>query len=113
MQLPRAVQVDEHYQAPEDDLHACPRCASQLVEPVAVRRFGERWWHVERRCPECEWTGADLVEEEAVARLGDELDAGRAAMTALLEQIQRSDMERDVERFSRSLARGHVLPEDF
>jgi len=113
MELPRTVQVDERYQAPEQELHACGRCASQLVEPVAVRRFDERWWHVERRCPECRWTSADLVGEDAVVRLGEQLDAGRAAMTTLLHQIERSEMEREVERFAGALALDQVLPEDF
>ncbi len=113
MELPRTVQVDERYQAPEQELHACGRCASQLVEPVAVRRFDERWWHVERRCPECRWTSADLVDEDAVVRLGEQLDAGRAAMTTLLHQIERSEMEREVERFAGALALDQVLPDDF
>ncbi len=113
MELPRTVEVDERYQAPEEELHACRRCPSQLVEPIAVRRFDSEWWHVERRCPECQWTGADLVDEAAVNRLGDQLDAGRAAMAALLQIMEHSEMEREVERFTRALALDQVLPEDF
>ena len=113
MELPRTVEVDERYRAPQQELYACGRCSSELVEPVAVRRFDSRWWHVERRCPECEWTGADLVTEAAVTRLGEQLDAGRATLTALLHEIERSDMEREVERFADALALGQVLPEDF
>ena len=113
MELPRTVEVDERYQAPEEELHACRRCTSQLVEPIAVRRFDSRWWHVERRCPECQWTGADLVGEAALTRLGEHLDAGRATMTALLHQIERSGMECEVESFAQALALGQVLPEDF
>jgi hypothetical protein len=113
MELPRTVEVNERYQAPQEELYACGRCSSQLVEPVAVRRFDSHWWHVERRCPECRWTGADLVTEDAVAHLEEQLHAARAAMTALLDTMQRSEMERDVERFAHALALDQVLPEDF
>ena len=113
MELPRTVEVDERYQAPEEELHACGRCSSRLVEPIAVRRFDSRWWHVERRCPECQWTGADLVTEAAVALLDEQLDAAREAMAALLQAMQRSEMERDVEQFAHALALDQVLPEDF
>ena len=113
MELPRTVEVDERYQAPEEELHVCRRCTSRLVEPVAVRRFDSRWWHVERRCPECQWTGADLVDEAAVTRLGEQLDAGRAELTALLHEMQRSEMEREVEGFAHALVLDQVLPEDF
>jgi hypothetical protein len=113
MELPRTVEVDARYQAPEQELHVCGRCASQLVEPIAVRRFDSRWWHVERRCPECRWTAADLVTEVAVTRLGEQLDAGRAAMMALLHEIERSEREHEIECFAQALQRDQVLPEDF
>ena len=83
------------------------------MEPIAVRRFDSRWWHVERRCPECQWTGADLVTESAVAHLEEQLQAARDALTGLLQAMQHSEMECEVERFAHALALDQVLPEDF
>jgi hypothetical protein len=111
MQPPRTLEADGRHRPPEHELNVCPKCSSQLVELVATRRFDERWRHVERRCPECPWTGADLVNEAALARFGEQLDAGRAALAALLDEMQRSRLRSDVERFAQAL--DHVLPEDF
>jgi hypothetical protein len=113
MERPRTVQVGQRYQAPEADLCECGRCGSQLVQPLAMHRYDACWWYVERRCPECDWTSTDRVHDRAVARLDEELDAGRASMVALLRAIERNEMERDVECFAHALVLDHVLPEDF
>ena len=113
MELPRTVQVDERYQAPEDDLYACRSCASQLVEPIAVRRFDERWWHVERRCPECEWETTGVHGEADVQRYDALLNEGTDALIEHVEQLAHDNMAAEIERFVAALRDDHITPFDF
>jgi hypothetical protein len=94
-------------------LAVCPCCLSPLVELLAVAPAGDGTRRVERRCPECGWWGAGVFEEAAVVCFQAELDAARASLEALLDQVVKARMETDVERFTFALACDGVLPEDF
>ncbi len=99
--------------APEN-LHICPSCASQLVYPVEWAPVDAAHWHVELRCPECEWTEAGLHEQAVVdrfdedARLRDRLAGGGPARASSAPTWRMS--------WSGSgwrLEAGLILPEDF
>jgi hypothetical protein len=72
-----------------DDILACPRCDSRLVQEIAAtpRRDGD--WQVVRRCPECEWHGAGRFSAEAYAEFQVAQQSAAAGLSALLMQIQR------------------------
>ena len=53
------------------------------------------------------------MTESAVAHLDEQLQAARDALTGLLQAMQHSEMECEVERFAHALALDQVLPEDF
>ncbi len=65
------------------DLHVCGSCASSLVYPTEWEESGATHWEVTLRCPNCEWVGAGIFEQELV------------------------------ERFTTALAEDHIVPEDF
>jgi hypothetical protein len=94
-------------------MHVCPRCNSELVQPVDwVERSTGLWW-VELRCPECEWRDADTYCQADVDAFDKELDRGGVLLTKDLRDITRANMEAEVERFVSALNVGGVLPEDF
>ena len=51
-----------------DGMHVCPSCSSVLVQPVNWHEQGDGHWHVELRCPECEWWGRDSLLAAEVDR---------------------------------------------
>lgn len=59
--------------------HLCPRCASDLIQPLAYRPRGALV-AVAQRCPECGWRGERLLDPVSLSVL---LDIHREA-TALL-----------------------------
>ncbi|MDQ3102966.1 MAG: hypothetical protein M3Q53_03905 [Actinomycetota bacterium] len=96
-----------------EDLHLCPACASNLVYPMEWAPVGMRHWRVELRCPECEWSGSGLYEQEAVDRFDNVLDAATDSLVRDLRRMQRFNMEDELERFNVALERDLILPEDF
>jgi predicted RNA-binding Zn-ribbon protein involved in translation (DUF1610 family) len=73
-----------------EDLLACPRCASRLVQPLTARRRRAGDWYVQRACPECGWRGAARCSAEAYADLDAAQRAARAALTTLLSRVERA-----------------------
>jgi len=65
------------------------------------------------RCPECEWEAEDVYTQDVVEQLDDELDRGTQILVRDLKQLQRANMEEEVDRFSAALHAGHIWPIDF
>ena len=99
--------------APHHDLHVCGGCDSTLVYPVEWEEAGATHWEVTLRCPNCEWCGAGVFEQEAVERFDEELDRGTEALVRDLKRLMTANMEDEIDRFCRALEDDHVLPEDF
>jgi hypothetical protein len=95
------------------DLHMCSKCGSGLVHPVDWEEAGKSHWHVELRCPECEWRGASVYHQDLLDRFDAELDAGTAALIDDLTDLTAANMEDEAERFIAALRADQVLPEDF
>jgi hypothetical protein len=95
------------------DLHMCSKCGSGLVHPVDWQEAGKSHWHVELRCPECEWRGASVYHQDLLDRFDAELDAGTAALIDDLADLTAANMEDEAERFIAALRADQVLPEDF
>ena len=96
-----------------EGMHACPNCDSLLVQPVNWCEQGDDHWHVELRCPECEWWGRGSYPQFEVDRFDQELDRGGQELLEDLRALTRSNMEDEAERFAVALATDSVLPEDF
>lgn len=96
-----------------EGMHICPSCSSKLVQPVQWFEQGEGRWHVDLRCPECEWLGHGAYSQAAVDRFDEELDRGAQELVEDLRSLTRSNMEDEADRFAGALASNSILPEDF
>jgi hypothetical protein len=96
-----------------EGMHVCPNCSSVLVQPVNWFEQGEGNWHVDLRCPECEWWGRGSFPQADVDRFDEELDRGGEALIEDLRTLTRSNMEDEANRFAAALATDTILPEDF
>jgi hypothetical protein len=95
------------------DLRRCGTCGSHLVYPTDWSEMGRRHWQVELRCPNCEWTGTGVFEQEVVDRFDKELDHGTESLVQDLHRLTRANAEHEIERFREALARDLIVPEDF
>jgi hypothetical protein len=95
------------------ELHICPECSSDFVYPLDWAQSGETHWTVDLRCPECEWHGNGVYDQEVLDRFDAALDAGTAAVIDDLTDLTRANMEDDAQRFLVALRDDLVLPEDF
>ena len=98
---------------PADDLHVCGTCDSELVYPVDWEEAGDTHWEVTLRCPNCEWSGTGVFEQDVVERFDEELDRGTEALVRDLKQLMQANMEDEIDRFVSALQDGHIVPEDF
>ena len=96
-----------------DDLHICPECDRDLVYPVAWEETSETHWEVLLRCPNCEWTELGTYDQPTVDRFDERLDSGTEILMRDLKRLERSNMEDEIELFTRALDAGAILPEDF
>ena len=65
------------------------------------------------RCPNCEWVGTGVFEQEVVEAFDEELDRGTETLVGDLKALIRANMEEQVERFAEALENDLILPEDF
>lgn len=95
------------------ELHLCPECGSGLVQPFDWMQTDESHWRVSLRCPECEWRSVGLFEQAVLDRFDQVLDAGTDALHADLRELERVNMEAELQRFHSALGEDLILPEDF
>ena len=97
----------------DTDLHVCPRCGSELVQPIRWAAVDMRRWRVDLSCPECAWAGGGVYPQRVLDRFDEILDDGIAAIACELERLERTNMEEDVNRFLDAVFADRILPEDF
>jgi hypothetical protein len=95
------------------DLHVCPECDKHLVYPVEWEEASPTHWEVRLRCPNCEWTGTGVFEQDVVERFDEELDRGTETLVRDLKRMMQANMEDEIDRFVSALQDGHIVPEDF
>jgi len=95
------------------DLHVCTSCESSLVYPTEWDEASTSHWEVALRCPNCEWTGTGIFEQEIVERFDEELDRGTEVLVRDLKRLMHANMEDEIERFVSALTLDQILPEDF
>jgi hypothetical protein len=97
----------------QDEIHVCCGCGSDLVYPIDWAPADERNWAVDLRCPDCEWTGNGVYDQDVVDRFDIELDRGTDMLIEDLARLTRANMEDEIERFISALHADHILVEDF
>jgi predicted RNA-binding Zn-ribbon protein involved in translation (DUF1610 family) len=95
------------------EIHLCPGCGSQLVEPTDWWQLDQSRWEVHLRCPECGWRGSGAYEQSEVDRLDAVLDEAIDAILRDLRHLTRANMEEEADQFAAALAADRILPEDF
>lgn len=84
-----------------------------MVQPVRWFEQGDRHWHVDLRCPECEWTDRGSFTQDQVDDFDAELDRGCKTLMDDLRTLERANLEEDIDRFVGALEANDILPEDF
>jgi hypothetical protein len=108
-----AVAADSAASRTVEGLHVCPHCTSKLVTPVAWEEAGPTHWDVTLHCPNCDWLGSGVFDEELVERFDEELDRGTEALVLDLQRLMRANMEDEIDRFVTALAADQIWPMDF
>ena len=96
-----------------EDLHVCPECDRDLVDPMDWEEASATHWEVELRCPNCEWSQVGKFDQATVDRFDEQLDNSTEAMIKDLRSLVHANMEAEAERFAAALAADAILPEDF
>src|SRR4051812_34026541 len=98
---------------PQQDLHVCVECESELVYPVQWEEAGPENWSVLLHCPNCEVFREGVFTQENVELFDEELDRGADALARDYKRLTRANMADEIDRFVGALSAGAILPEDF
>ncbi|HZC13550.1 MAG TPA: hypothetical protein VE270_05965 [Thermoleophilaceae bacterium] len=106
-------QAPEHPAAePQQDLHRCIACSSELVYPVHWDEAGPDNWSVLLRCPNCDVHREGVFTQDNVEAFDEELDRGADILARDYKRLVRSNMQDEIERFVGALEADAILPED-
>ncbi len=95
------------------ELHICPTCACDLVQPHDWTETPDAQWRMTLECPNCGWLESGVYNQLEVELLEERLDAGVDEMIVDLRRLTRSNMVSEVDRFIAALEHDLILPEDF
>jgi uncharacterized protein with PIN domain len=96
------------------ELHVCPECGSQLVQPTCWEQAGDRGhWRLWRRCPECEWRFDSVHGEAEIDAFDEELDHGTRALSSVLKELEHKNMQHFGATFSAALEADLISADDF
>jgi hypothetical protein len=98
---------------PNQDLHVCIECASELVYPVQWEEAGPENWTVLLHCPNCAVYREGVFAQETVEAFDEELDRGADVLARDYKRLMHANMSDETERFVGALRAGAILPEDF
>jgi hypothetical protein len=94
-------------------LHVCPDCSSHLVYPTEWEEENRSRWQVWLHCPNCDWLGDGVYEQQVLDEFDEELDRGMEELAADLSRLSRANMADAVDRFAAALAADAIQPMDF
>ncbi len=98
---------------PQQDLHLCVECDSELVYPVQWEEAGPENWSVLLHCPNCDVFREGVFTQENVELFDEELDRGADVLARDYKRLMRANMAEEIDRFVGALEAGAILPEDF
>jgi hypothetical protein len=93
-------------------IHVCRACDRPLVQPETVEPRGADWF-VSLRCPNCDWTAEEIIDQKTADRFDEELDRGMEELLELLVLVTQRNMRDYTNRFVGALLADAILPEDF
>lgn len=112
----RAIAVVRFHREPKRpraDLHVCPECACELVQPVAWMEAAGDCWEITLSCPNCRWRNVGVYTDRQVETFEEQLDDGVETMLSDLQRLAHANMADEVDRFVAALRADFILPEDF
>ena len=98
---------------PDEDLHICVACASELVYPLQWEASGEENWGVLLHCPNCDVFREGIFSQETVECFDEELDRGADVLARDYKRLMRANMAAEIECFVGALRADAILAEDF
>jgi hypothetical protein len=98
---------------PDQALHACLDCGSELVYPVEWEEAGLDNWRVLLHCPNCDVYREGVFSQDTVERFDEELDRGADALARDYKRLMRANMAEEIDRFVGALRSDAILAEDF
>jgi hypothetical protein len=98
---------------PDQDLHVCIECFSELVYPVRWEEAGPENWTVLLHCPNCDIHREGVFAQETVEEYDEELDRGGDALARDYKRLMRANMAEEIDLFVGALRADAILPEDF
>ena len=98
---------------PDQELHVCIECSSELVYPVQWEESGPENWSVLLHCPNCDVYREGIFTQDTVETFDEELDRGADALARDYKRLMRANMAEEIERFVGALQADAILPEDF
>ncbi len=107
------VRFSEGDEVPEQGLHVCTHCSSELVQPVAWNEVASGRWDLTLECPNCGSVELGIYEQERVEQLEEALDEGLSKMLDDLRRLTQVNMCEEMDRFAAALRADLILPEDF
>src|SRR5262245_24384127 len=113
MEAPRRTETVGESTRSSEGMHVCPSCASPSVQPVEWFEQGGGSWHVDLRCPDCDWWGRGSFRQAEVDSFDQKLDSGAQELVEDLRALTRANMEEEIASFTAAIADDLVLPEDF
>ena len=75
----RAIAVVRFHQEPKrasTELHVCPECSCELVQPVAWVEASGDCWEITLSCPNCRWRNVGTYSDDQVEIFEEKLDDG-------------------------------------
>jgi hypothetical protein len=99
--------------ATDPELCRCGGCGSMLVQPIDWSLVGRTHWRVLLRCPNCEWSGTGVFNQEAIDRFDRELERGTRKLQSTLTRVTRACNEAEIEFFAKALETDLIVPFDF
>lgn len=110
----RIINIFEYKEVrPEPEIHICPQCEYDNVQPKAWKQIPDYKWWIFLECPNCEWNTEGEYTTAQVEKLEDNMDEHLTGVIASLQQIAGARMSSDVEAFVTALEADFILPEDF
>jgi hypothetical protein len=96
-----------------DAPYQCPRCRSELLQPVSWHELADERWQLTLECPDCWWSGETVYGSDQVTELEQRFEDGLSTLLREFKQLTNARAAEDLERFIAALHADLILPEDF
>ena len=98
---------------PHVDLHECPVCERDFVQPVSWEPVAKHAWWMFLRCGECGMSREVVVPNAAAERFESELHARAAVLAREARRLEGERLSAEVDAFVAALERDVVDAGDF